>query len=376
MRHVQDRARVKRFVVLFAAGCGYETSAPPRPPTPAPVQVLPCTGEHTQVRGAWTLELLGVMPAGGHERVVYRQGTQWQVGIVKEIPNAPKNQFDFDDPWAVAVDRDGTVYFRGLWYGNPDQANNVGDGLYRLDGSRATPLVDPTTLLPGSTKHFNSAGGFSVDRGWVAFWGGRPYEISGVYAWHDGAVVTIADSRGQVRGTGTPSVHAGQIAFQGEEQGVRGVYLWSEATGAKRVLKSTGPIFGNVALADHVLYAGAYDPRRVIGWSAGNDWIAAQPEWFKGSIGDAPMLDVDPVVRRDDLVVRVAQEKRSELWNVSGCTLERIAGTGDSIGTTTISGVYNVRDTATLPDGDLLFLVVLADGSHHLVRAHRTLLAT
>jgi hypothetical protein len=101
VRHVQQRARVKRLpllVVIVAAGCGYENPPPPRPPAPVPAPIRPCEGEHAQVKGVWTLELLGAIPAGGPDRVVYRHGTSWQVGIVKDIPNAPKNRFDFDNP--------------------------------------------------------------------------------------------------------------------------------------------------------------------------------------------------------------------------------------------------------------------------------------
>jgi hypothetical protein len=359
-----------RHLALLAVGCFEVVPAPepPKPPDPEPVQ--PCTGEHTQVTGAWSLELLGEIPAIGKNRVVYLRGTKWEVGVVKDVPHSPKNLFDFDNVYDVAVDRDGSVYFRGLWYGNPDQANNVGDGLYRLDGTRAIPLVDPTTPLPGSTQTFNSAGGFSVDGGLLAFWGGRPYQIDGVYAWHDGKVVAIAESTGKVRGTGTPSVRAGRVAFQGEEKGVRGIYLWSDGGAPERIMKSEGPIFGNVALGDHVLYVGGFEPRRVIEWSAGKEWVAARPEWFAGAIGDAPILEPDPVVAGDDLLLQVGQGQRSEVWKVSGCTLERIAGTGDKVGSTTLAGIFDGRMSSPLPDGSIGLRATLADGTHHLLRAH------
>lgn len=362
-----------RVAWLLVAGC-FEIvppPEPPKPPDPEPVPIKPlepCTGERTQVTGERTFELLGEMPAAGNDRVVYRRGTQWEVGIVKDIPHTPKNVFDFDKPWDVEVDRDGTVYFRGLWYGNPEQVNNVGDGLYRLDGTRATPLVDSKTDMPGTSVHFDSAGGFSVDQGWVAFWGGRA-NTTGVFAWHDDKVIAI--STGSVRGTGAPSIRGGRIAFQGEEGGARGMYLWTEVDGAKLVMKSRdGQPFGSVALGDRVLYVNNIYGQKITAWSDGNEWVAAQPDWFKGPIGDAPVFGDGPYVAGDDLLVRVGQDVRSELWRVSGCTLERVAGTGDVVGTTKIRSLYNLRDARLLPDGDLGFVAVMADGTTRLVRAH------
>ena len=358
------------LIAIGLAGCHDLESPEPRVPDPTPM-VAPCAGEHVQVRSAWTIEVLDALPAPAADRVVIRRGPRVEVARITEIAGAPTTSFGVDAPSQVHVDRDGTVYFRGLWDGNGDQINNVGDGIYRLDGSRAKPVVAPTTRLPGSTLHFNSAGGFSVDDGWLALAGGRPNDISGVYLWRDGQVIAIADTTMPIHGTGTPSVHAGQIAFQGEEHGVRGIYLWSETTGARRVLASTGPIFGGVALADHVVYAGGFEPRRIIAWSAGTEWVAARPEWFAGSVGDQPILQPDPAVRGDDLVVQVAQDQRTELWSVAGCTLSRIAGTGDPAGRSTIRWTWDAGEVEALPGGDLAFVAVLADGSTHLARAHR-----
>jgi hypothetical protein len=358
---------VRRLALLLVAGC-FETPEQPRPPEPVPVPVRACTGPHAQVTSAWSLELHDAMPAIGNDRVVSTRGQAWQV-------TALDRRFDFDKLYDVRVDRDGSIYFRGLWYGNPDQVNNVGDGIFRLDGKHPVPIVDPTTLVPGTNEHFNSAGGFSVDRSWVAFWGGRPYTHTGVYVAHDGKVFAIADSATQVRGTGTPSVRAGRVAFQGEEGGARGIYLWSEAGGVQRVLASPGPIFGGVALGDNVVYAGTFEPRQILAWSAGTRSVAASPEWFKGAL-DRPILQSDPIARGDDLVVLVAQDTRSELWNVNGCSLERIAGSGDVIDGHTIARVYPLHQDAALPEGDLIFVAILDDTSHHLVRARRAVHTT
>ena len=334
----------------------------------------------------WSLELLPPEPPVGIDQVRVRPGGAWRVvTIANPVPNAPARHFDrpITEHWA-AVDLDGTVVFTGYWKGNPDQAHNIGLGIYRLAGDRAVPLVDSFTVMPDTRQRFNAVGLPSIERGKIAFWGGRDGGgPSGLYLYHDRKVTPIAGANDAVRGGGTPSMNGGSIAFQGQEGAVAGVYVWTPRGGVVRAFRvgdaGITQLF-SVALGDGVVFAGTgmalHDHRQIVAWSGGAPWVIAAGDDFRDPTGAVMYLAPEPVAHGTRVAFTVGLGRYSEVWVADAragapCKLERVAASGDALGTSRLEMIAGLSRDAFTVDGRLLLTVVLDGQPARLVRATR-----
>jgi hypothetical protein len=99
-------------------------------------------------------------------------------------------------------------------------------GLYLTDGSSLSVVADPDILMPGSTLPFSdfglsgSGGTPSLHAGDIAFVGSADNQHRGLYASVGGILIRIADQSTVMPGAGTgqffeePDLHAGEIAFR------------------------------------------------------------------------------------------------------------------------------------------------------------------
>jgi hypothetical protein len=344
------------------------------------------TGSAASCGPGWRLELLPPEPPVEIDQVRVRPGGAWRVmAIAGPVPNAPAKHFDrpITEDWS-AVDSDGTVVFTGHWYGNPDQTNNVGVGIYQLAGDRAVPLVDSFTVMPDIGQRFNEVGLPNIEDGKVAFYADRDGgHLGGVYLYHDGKITPIAGPRDTVRGTGTPSMRGGAIAFQGEQGGVAGVYLWTPQRGVARAFQIGDlgiTLLFSVALGDGVVFAGAglslEDHREIVAWSGGAPRVIAAGDDFRDGNGAVMYLAPEPVAHRTHVAFTVGIEHYTEAWVADAradatCKRERVAATGDALGTSRIAMVSGLSRDAFTADGRLLLTVVLDNQQVRLVRATR-----
>ena len=353
-------------------------SAIASPPTPA----RSCAGDC-----CWKLELLAPEPPVGLGQVRVRPDGAWRVvTITNGVPSSPAAQFDraITEAWAT-TDTDGTIVFAGHWIGNPDQGNNIGSGIYRVRGGRAEALVDPRSVMPDTRQRFNAFGLPSIELGKLVFWGGRDGGgPSGVYMYEDRKITPIAGANGPVRGTGTPSMRNGSVAFQGEEAGVAGVYVWSPQRGLTRAFRA-GDLgithLFDVSLGDGVVFAGTgmklYDRRQIVAWSPGGAArVIAAGDDFQDPSGAAMVLQPQPVARGSRVAFTVGINRYSEAWVADAhpgakCKLVRVATSGDSVGDQRIEMIAGLARDAFTPGGELLLTAVLGDGSARLVRASR-----
>lgn len=209
--------------------------------------VVPQSTDDRQVHdvaggGTWTVRIVSTVPTAAASMLVerrppapasftYRDANEWR--SVPLLAPAPQAGVPIDRLSGWARDRDGTIYVTAQWTGNPDQANNIGIGLYRLNAQGGlTTIVDCFTPIPGrGGPRFNEIGLPNVDGGDVAFWAGRGgNDWSGVYLWSGGALTTIADRAGPIVGEGTPALGGGAVAFVGRpatSPNARAVYYWT-----------------------------------------------------------------------------------------------------------------------------------------------------
>ena len=139
-------------------------------------------------------------------------------------------------------------------------------------------------------------------------------------------------------------------------------------------------LFYEVALGDHIVafgvgygqrgQNGVPRERRIVGWYEGERWVVGDNRWFKGPAGEELYLSPSPVVAGNEVAFTVGAGYYSEVWVADGCTISRVARSGDRVGGKQIRNFAGL-DRESFSGGQLRLVANFTDGSQGFVRAHK-----
>jgi hypothetical protein len=385
---------------LLIAGCGGAHRKVV--PAIAPPATTERRVEDAPAGGTWTVRIVSTVPAPAAMRTeragaapvsfTYRDGNEWRT--VQLAAPAPRAGVPIDRLSGWAHDRDGTLYVTAQWTGNPDQANNIGLGLYRVGPQGAlTSIVDCFTPIPtAGVGRFNEIGLPIVDGGEVAFWAGRGGGVwSGVYFWSGGTLTTVADQSGPIVGQGTPSLDRGAVAFVGSpatSPNARALYYWTRRHVAPyRIAGDGDPMpppaapgerIADIVIADPVVADGRvwFDVRgtagqpttaRILVWDGQTVSTAVHASAL--AAGGAVLIQVDDIAVAGDAVAFMAGlGGPSGIFVARDGIVEEVIRDDARIGGVVVTRAFRIAEHGFT--GTELYLGgILADGGHVVLRA-------
>jgi hypothetical protein len=311
----------------------------------------------------------GATRSGGHREGLFRTGT---------APAQIARERDFSRFGDVAINARGQVAFEG----SPEDA--VGEGIFRGNGRKIVLIAGTRDV--GDFDFVRASPSINA-HGVVAFSGERIVGgdfIDGVYVGTGGPVRPAYDTTRAFRDfSGNPAINdQDTVAFLATRtNGVGGLFMGTGGKDFVTVADDTGPLTGVLGFSDPSLNergevafrAGTNEDFDDNGSSTGGG-VFLYTGGQLSTVLEGPFSEFfsfgDPSLNNLGQVAFVVEPTFGQQILVTGPDLveDRVIGTGDALGTHTVSGIVFTRDGYN-DAGQLAFVAYFTDGSSNIILA-------